>query len=72
MLQPHLATSYDVSEDGLTYTFYIREGVAWVDSQGRQVAELTADDWVAGLQHVADAGGSAINMLLGVLEGIDA
>ena len=72
VLQPHLATSYDVSEDGLTYTFYIREGVAWVDSQGRQVAELTADDWVAGLQHVADAGGSAINMLLGVLEGIDA
>lgn len=71
VLQPHLATSYDVSEDGLTYTFYIREGVAWVDSQGRQVAELTADDWVAGLQHVADAGGSAINMLLGVLEGID-
>lgn len=70
-LQPHLATSYDVSEDGLTYTFYIREGVVWVDSQGRQVAELTADDWVAGLQHVADAGGSAINMLLGVLEGID-
>lgn len=34
-LQPHLATSYDVSEDGLTYTFYIREGVVWVDSQGR-------------------------------------
>lgn len=33
-LQPHLATSYDVSEDGLTYTFYIREGVVWVDSQG--------------------------------------
>lgn len=48
-LVPHLATDYDVSEDGLTYTFYIREGVTWVDSQGRQVAELTADDWVAGL-----------------------
>ncbi len=72
VLQPHLATSYEVSEDGLTYTFYIREGVVWVDSQGRQVAELTADDWVAGLQHVADAGGSAANMLLGVLEGLDA
>lgn len=72
VLQPHLATNYDVSEDGLTYTFYIREGVAWVDSQGRQVAEMTADDWVAGLQHVADAGGSAVNMLLGVLEGLDA
>lgn len=71
-LVPHLATDYDVSEDGLTYTFYIREGVTWVDSQGRQVAELTADDWVAGLQHVVDAGSSSIYNLSGVLEGLDA
>ncbi len=71
-LVPHLATGYDVSDDGLTYTFYIREGVTWVDSQGRQVANLTADDWVAGLQHVADAGSSAIYNLVGVLEGLDA
>lgn len=72
VLQPHLATGYEVSEDGLTYTFHIREGVVWVDSQGRKVADLTADDWVAGLQHVADAGGSAVNILLGVLDGLDA
>ena len=71
-LVPHLATDYDVSDDGLTYTFYIREGVSWVDSQGRQVAELTADDWVAGLQHVADAGSSSIYNLSGILEGLDA
>lgn len=71
-LVPHLATDYTVSDDGLTYTFTIREGVVWVDSQGRQVAELTADDWVAGLQHVADAGSSAIYNLTGILEGLDA
>ena len=70
-LVPHLATGYTVSDDGLTYTFTIREGVTWVDSQGRQVAELTADDWVAGLQHVADAGSSSIYNLVGVLEGLD-
>lgn len=55
--QPALATGYTVSEDGLTYTFTIREGVKWVDSQGREVGEVTADDFVAGLQHLLDAQG---------------
>ena len=52
--QPALATGYEVSEDGLTYTFHIREGVNWVDNQGRVWAPVTADDWVASMQHVAD------------------
>lgn len=53
-LQPHLATGYEVSEDNMTYTIHIREGLSWVDSQGRKVADLTADDWVASAQHQAD------------------
>ena len=53
--QPALATGYTVSEDGKTYTFTIREGVKWVDSQGREVADVKADDWVAGMQHMCDA-----------------
>ena len=53
--QPALATSYTVSEDGLKYTFTIREGAVWVDSQGRKVADVKADDWVAGMQHMMDA-----------------
>ena len=57
VMQPALATEWSVSEDGLTYTFKIREGVKWVDSQGREVAEVTADDWVAGMQHLLDACG---------------
>ena len=57
VMQPALATSWEVSEDGLTYTFHIREGVKWVDSQGRVVDEVTADDWVAGMQHMMDAMG---------------
>ncbi len=55
--QPALATEYSVSEDGLTYTFKIREGVTWVDSQGREIAPVTADDFVAGMQHMMDAQG---------------
>lgn len=55
--QPALATGYTVSDDGLKYTFTIREGVVWTDSQGRKVADLTADDFVAAMQHLLDAQG---------------
>ncbi len=55
--QPALATSYMVSDDGLTYTFSIRKGAVWTDSQGRKVADVKADDWVAGMQHMMDAQG---------------
>ncbi len=55
VLQPMLAESWECSEDGLTWTFNIRQGVKWVDSQGREIAELTADDFVAGFQHMLDA-----------------
>ena len=56
-IQPALATDYEVSEDGCTYTFHLREGVKWVDFQGRELAEVVADDFVAGMQHLLDAQG---------------
>lgn len=52
--QPAMAESYEVSDDGTTYTFHLRKGVNWVDQQGRVIGEVTADDWVASMQHVAD------------------
>ncbi|MBE5890372.1 MAG: peptide ABC transporter substrate-binding protein [Lachnospiraceae bacterium] len=67
VLQPALAESYEkkVNDDGtVTYTFNIRKGVKWVDSQGREYAEVTADDWVAGAEHLFDAG-SGIETLWG-------
>lgn len=42
---PSLASEYDVSEDGLTYTFVLREGVTFQDGQ-----ELTPADVVWSLQ----------------------
>ncbi len=57
MQQPALATSYDISADGLKWTFHLREGVIWTDSQGRKVADVVADDFVAGFQHMLDAAG---------------
>lgn len=67
VLQPALAESYTISDDGLTYTFKLREGVNWVDSQGRVVAEVCADDFVAGMQHMMDAQGGLEYLVEGVI-----
>ena len=39
-VSPNFATGYEVSEDGLTYTFAIREGLKWSDG-----TDLTAKDF---------------------------
>lgn len=67
VMQPALAESWEVSEDGLEYTFKIRKGVKWVDSQGREVAEVKADDFVAGMQHMMDAMGGLEYLIEGVI-----
>ena len=52
--QPALAESVEVNEDGTVYTFHLRQGVKWVDQQGREIGEVTADDWVASMAHLID------------------
>lgn len=49
-LEPDLAETWDVSPDGLVYTFHLRHGVKWQHNMG----EVTADDVVAHFQRVAD------------------
>lgn len=67
VLQPALATGYTVSDDGLTYTFTLRQGVKWVDYQGQEFAEVTADDFVAGMQHMCDAAEGLEYLIQGVI-----
>ena len=71
ILQPALAESYEISADGLTYTFKIRQGLSWVDSQGRKVADVKADDFVAGMQHMMDAMGGMEYLVQGVIVNAD-
>ena len=66
-LLPALAESYTVSEDGKVYTFKIRQGAKWVDSQGREVADVKADDFVAGMQHMMDAAGGLEYLVQGII-----
>jgi peptide/nickel transport system substrate-binding protein len=49
--QPGLATSWETSDDGLTWTFHIRTGVKWSDGQ-----PLTAADIAYTYNRVLDGG----------------
>lgn len=49
--QPLLASSWEVSEDGLTYTFSIKQGVTFHDGSA-----LTAEDVIASIERIRAVG----------------
>ncbi len=49
--QPSLATSWDTSDDGLTWTFHIETGVKWTDGE-----PLTANDIAYTYNRILDGG----------------
>ncbi len=69
VMQPALAESWDVSEDGTVYTFHIRKGVKWYTSEGTEYAEVTAKDFVSGLRHMLDAKAGLEYLVDGVIVG---
>lgn len=62
---PGCAESWTVSDDGLTYTFQLREGLKWSDG-----APLTADDFVYSFRRLLDpATGAPAAGLFFIIEG---
>ena len=54
-IEPALAESWEVSEDGLTYTFHLRKGVRFhANDRFTPTRELTADDVIFSFQRQAD------------------
>jgi oligopeptide transport system substrate-binding protein len=49
VVEPGAAETYEVSADGLVYTFHIRDGITWSDGQ-----PLTAAHYVLGAQRLVD------------------
>ena len=47
-LIPGVAENWEVSEDGLTYTFYLRKGLFWSDGE----SPVTADDFVFAFERL--------------------
>ncbi len=57
--EPDLAKSWDVSKDGLTWTFHLRRGVMVHPWKGNPGYELTSEDVVYSFQSAADSAKSA-------------
>ncbi len=51
-IKPSLAESWDPSEDGLTYTFKLRQDQKWYDYEGNEVGDVTADDFVSAAKYL--------------------
>ena len=56
---PGLAESIEISEDELVYTYHLRKGLQWVDWEGNEMCELTAQDFVTAAQFICDPANAA-------------
>ncbi len=67
-LAPGQAETWETSEDGLTWTFHLRDGLKWSDG-----SDLTANDFVYSWQRVCDPMVAApyAETVLGMVEGYD-
>lgn len=65
---PSAAESWSVSDDGLTWTFNLREGQMWSDG-----TPVTANDWVASWRLMAnpDSAYDFVWLWLGIIDGWD-
>src|SRR5215831_19358222 len=62
---PDLAQSWTISEDGLTYTFSLREGVKFHDG-----APLTAEDVVASFRHIISPRAGVLSPRQGLFDAV--
>ncbi len=61
---PGLAESWSANEDMSVWTFNIRKGAKWIDCDGNEVADVTADDWVTAAQYVNNVSNEAGNQYI--------
>lgn len=61
---------YNVSEDGKTYEFTIRDDAKWYTNTGAEYGAVTAQDFVDGFHHMLDAQAGLEWLFDGVIEGV--
>ena len=52
MALPGVATSWEPSDEGKTWTFHLRDNCYWVNAKGERMATVTSEDFLWGLEWV--------------------
>ena len=71
VIKPALAKSWTTSPDGLVWTFSLKPGVKWMTWDGKEYAEVVAQDWVDSAKFImtkANASSTA-DLIYGVVKG---
>lgn len=64
-IEPGAAESWEISEDGLTYTFKLRQDSNWVKADGSVYAPVTAEDFVYSWKKLIDpTSGAQYNFMI--------
>lgn len=70
---PSIAESWETNEDQTVWTFKIREGVNWVDHEGKDTGlAVTAEDFVDGIRYIGDPQNDAysLRVVRNLIEGL--
>lgn len=73
-IQPSLAEKWEMSEDGLTWTFHLRKDAVWVNAKGEVQANVTANDFVSAAKYLLDDknASSTADLFYSVIAGAEA
>ena len=63
-----MATNWEEREQSTIWRFHLRQGVKWYTDEGEEYAEVTAHDFVAGLQHAADFQSQTLYLVQSVIK----
>jgi len=64
-LEHDLATDYSISDDGLVYTFNIRQDSVWVDKNGEVKGNVTASDFEFSWKRLVDPATGSVYSYMG-------
>lgn len=73
-IQPSLAEKWEMSEDGLTWTFHLRRDAVWVNAKDEVQANVTANDFVSAAKYLLDDknASSTADLFYSVIAGAEA